>query len=390
MDNIDKLKEKINKLKRTSKQLSDDISMLLSPFEQKNIVTSTTIHYGKLEPAINNKTITTDELLIKQDLGHKIAQYEQQIQYLTTKVTNLEHEKNEYQNKFNELQKESENLYQKLKYLEEEKNKLIIDLDRTTKKLSEHEYKSSILYMLNMIERFSIEFNRHLRNTLGLIYETTNMLINSPEISDEMKSKIKIIEQQVKIILNSFSEAQKKYHFTEPKLQKIDIYKFVKDKFIELVKKYKMQGITITQNYPEKSTLCLIDPELFTEAIENIVINSIEAMPKGGLISIDGELCKYCSKRKDITNIPKEGAFDIIGESQDKAAVIQFSDTGVGIAPHLVDKVFNPFLTTNPDNHTGLGLTRTYWIIKLHNGEIEIKSVPNKGTVVKLLIPIVE
>src|SRR6185436_12639231 len=65
-------------------------------------------------------------------------------------------------------------------------------------------------------------------------------------------------------------------------------------------------------------------------------------------------------------------------------AVVEVSDNGVGMAPEHREKVFLPFFTTKP---TGPGLAIVKKIMDLHGGEIEIDSVPGRGTTVRLIIP---
>jgi len=67
-------------------------------------------------------------------------------------------------------------------------------------------------------------------------------------------------------------------------------------------------------------------------------------------------------------------------------AVVEVRDNGVGMAPEQRDKIFLPFFTTKPTG-TGLGMAIVKKIMDLHNGEIEIDSLPGGGTAVRLVIP---
>jgi len=68
------------------------------------------------------------------------------------------------------------------------------------------------------------------------------------------------------------------------------------------------------------------------------------------------------------------------------AAVVEIADNGVGIAPEHREKIFLPFYTTKPTG-TGLGMAIVKKIMDLHGGEIDIDSVPGRGTTVRLVIP---
>jgi signal transduction histidine kinase/ActR/RegA family two-component response regulator len=105
------------------------------------------------------------------------------------------------------------------------------------------------------------------------------------------------------------------------------------------------------------------------EVIKNVVINAHEAMDRSGEV-----LVSFCDHPQ------KEGV-----------AVISVTDQGKGMAPALVEKVFEPYYSTKPfgkDRGTGLGMSIAYSIVKSHQGEIQIRSTPGKGTQVDIILPV--
>ncbi len=98
------------------------------------------------------------------------------------------------------------------------------------------------------------------------------------------------------------------------------------------------------------------------EAILNIVLNAIEAMPMGGHL-------------------------DVRTFSREDRICIQISDTGVGMTEDVKRKIFEPFFTTKPFTNTGLGLSMTYGIVKRFGGEIEVRSEPGQGTTFLVTLP---
>ena len=74
---------------------------------------------------------------------------------------------------------------------------------------------------------------------------------------------------------------------------------------------------------------------------------------------------------------------------EDEMAVIQISDSGVGIAPEHLKKIFDPFFTTKRVGEgTGLGLSITYGIIERHGGSISVQSKQGLGTTFTIAIPV--
>lgn len=105
-----------------------------------------------------------------------------------------------------------------------------------------------------------------------------------------------------------------------------------------------------------------IDRDLLQQAMLNIVVNAMQAMPDGGELRFDS----------------------IAGE---EFAEIRISDTGAGIPPELRDKIFRLYFTTKKDG-SGIGLAMTFRIVQLHDGTIDFTSEPGKGTTFSIRLPI--
>jgi signal transduction histidine kinase len=108
-------------------------------------------------------------------------------------------------------------------------------------------------------------------------------------------------------------------------------------------------------------------PQL-TQAILHVLLNAIDAMPHGG------GLTASCGRE----------------ETERKGVGIVIRDTGPGIAPDILPRVFDPFFTTGRlGERTGLGLWSARSIIRQHDGEIGIETEVHKGTAVRIWLPAV-
>src|ERR1017187_5679803 len=105
-----------------------------------------------------------------------------------------------------------------------------------------------------------------------------------------------------------------------------------------------------------------VDRDLFKQAVLNVVVNAIQAMPEGG------ELRFEASASKD-------------------TAEIRISDTGSGIPPDLKEKIFRLYFTTKTGG-SGIGLAMTFRIVQLHDGTIDFSSEPGKGTTFVIRLPL--
>ena len=104
-----------------------------------------------------------------------------------------------------------------------------------------------------------------------------------------------------------------------------------------------------------------VDLDLLKQAMLNVVINAIEAMPQGGKLRFESA---------------------VRGDD----AEIRVTDTGCGIAPEVKDKIFGLYFTTK-ERGSGIGLAMTFRIVQLHDGTIDFTSEPGKGTTFAIRIP---
>jgi PAS domain S-box-containing protein len=99
------------------------------------------------------------------------------------------------------------------------------------------------------------------------------------------------------------------------------------------------------------------------EVFVNLIVNAVDAMPKGGKLSIK---CR----------------------SQEDALQLQFKDDGLGMPEDIRQKIFEPFFSTKGAHGTGLGLSVSHSIIERHEGSISVSSEPGKGTVFTITLPL--
>jgi signal transduction histidine kinase len=123
----------------------------------------------------------------------------------------------------------------------------------------------------------------------------------------------------------------------------------------------RAQGIDVVCHTAADLPEVNLDVDLFEKALLNLMLNAEDAMPDGGALTLqtwaDGDRVRL----------------DVI-------------DTGCGIPPEVLPKVFDPFLTTKPDGN-GLGLATARKIVVAHGGEIEVVSVPGCGSRFTISLP---
>lgn len=110
----------------------------------------------------------------------------------------------------------------------------------------------------------------------------------------------------------------------------------------------EQRGVTLKLEAPASLPLAAIDPDRIKQAVLNLCLNALDAMPKGGVLTL---------------SLAKEGG----------RLRLRVTDTGIGMTPELLKSIFNPYFTTK-GNGTGMGLAIVHKIIEAHGGEIDVTS----------------
>ena len=123
------------------------------------------------------------------------------------------------------------------------------------------------------------------------------------------------------------------------------------------------RGVTIDCAGAQPGPEIMADPDRLSQALLNLCLNAIQAMPAGGVMTLSA------------------------GVAPDGRAFLQVADTGPGIPPEFRDRIFDPYFTTKPQG-TGLGLPLAHKIVAAHGGEIRVSARPGGGTVMTVLLPV--
>lgn len=138
--------------------------------------------------------------------------------------------------------------------------------------------------------------------------------------------------------------------------------------FAQLIERTIGDRIALTLDLQADSLACWIDRQQFENALLNLAVNARDAMNGHGSLTI-----------RTLDD----------GEEDAAALAVQVIDTGCGMSPEVLERVFDPFYTTKPAGQgTGLGMSQVFAFCRQSGGEVQISSTEGEGTSVAMLLPI--
>lgn len=136
--------------------------------------------------------------------------------------------------------------------------------------------------------------------------------------------------------------------------------------FAELIERTIGDRIALTLDLQADGLACWVDRQQFENALLNLAVNARDAMNGHGSLTIR-----------------------TIDDGEDRALAVQVIDTGCGMSPEVLERVFDPFYTTKPAGQgTGLGMSQVFAFCRQSGGEVQITSTEGEGTNVAMLLPV--
>ena len=183
----------------------------------------------------------------------------------------------------------------------------------------------------------------------------------APRASD-VNRHVDIISKEIQRldqVLNGFLKFARP---DELKLQPVQLPALVSDIVTSVTPEAERMRVTVKHECPADLPPINADPGMLRQALLNLALNACQAMPDGGTLRIT---CRAASRGR---------------------VEIDVEDTGVGIAPENLQKIFDLYFTTK-EKGSGIGLSMVYRIVQLHDGEVEVQSTPGRGTRFRLVFP---
>ncbi len=238
------------------------------------------------------------------------------------------------------------------------------ELEKAYKNLQDVKSQIEQTEKLASIGRLSAELAHEINNPLDGIKNCLTVIKNEFEDPQRKKRYLELIDEalyDIECAVRNLLGYAKKH---EPVWEEVDINGVLERTIIMADYKLQQTGVKVETGFESDLPRIIGDPHRLQEVFFNIIMNAIDAMPKGGRLTIE---------------TAKIGNF----------ADIKIIDTGIGIPQEHLHKIFQLFYTTKSlGQGTGLGLSVSLDIIKKHNGSINVASEAGGGAIFSIILPI--
>lgn len=210
-----------------------------------------------------------------------------------------------------------------------------------------------------------------INNSLSPIIGFSDLLLENKSVNESVKKYIRYIKDSAENIEQTTKRLRDFYR----KRSKREIVKNVNvngiiDQVINLLEPFwkdqsHERGIKyeIKRKFAGNLDTIQTDEAGFKDSLANIILNSLEAMPHGGVLEIRTGM-------------------------EDDLIFVEVVDRGIGMDEETLKRCIEPFYSTKGESGTGLGLSQVYGFVKRYNGDFKIKSKPGEGTTIRVSLPI--
>ncbi len=243
----------------------------------------------------------------------------------------------------------------------------IVERKRAEKELLRLQLDMGRVERLATMGRMSGSIAHELGTPLNSILGYTQLLAQEP-LSERAKRRLAIIEGQIHRMGNIIQNYLSRARGPLPKAR-VDVNSLIRETLILLQPIFQQHGVEVKTALAEELPRPSGDELSLQRVLINLLDNAVDACENGGAILI--------------TTAPRSSL-----NGKETGVTIEVSDDGVGVAPELLPKIFDLFVTTKPPGEgTGLGLVICQEIVKAHGGTIEVKSELGRGTSVIIFLP---
>jgi signal transduction histidine kinase len=231
-------------------------------------------------------------------------------------------------------------------------NAMLDSLERSRQAVEAANQEMARQNLLAEMGKFSLMIAHEIKNPLGIIKSSFDVMRKDPTdpTNEVLIGYIEEEIQRMNLLIEGFLSFAKP---AKPSFRVIDANQMLRECLERFGRRKEAARTVLLDEIPETSCLSYMDPDLCRRAIDNILKNATEASPEGGQITVRADC--------------RENEWEV-----------SISDKGVGIPDDMIDKIFDPFVTTRSKG-TGLGLAYCAQVVQAHGGSICAMNCEEKG-----------
>ncbi len=209
---------------------------------------------------------------------------------------------------------------------------------------------------LAAVGRLAAALAHEIRNPLTSIAGSVSLLSSVPDLSDEHRHLLEIVTRESERLNGIITDFLAYSRSRQYQFKKVDLLPLLEDTLTLLQHRLSVQkvGIVIRRDYAPREAWTLADGDKLKQVFWNFCENAVRAMKDGGTLTVSVEA---------------------MGQDWQ----VDFKDTGPGMSPQLIEKIFEPF-QSQFEGGTGLGLAIVYQIVQAHEGKVWARSKPGQGS----------
>ncbi len=241
---------------------------------------------------------------------------------------------------------------------------------------------------LAAVGRLSASIAHEINNPLQAIHNSLHLLNNRPLSEEKRQLYLTMAQEEVDRLITI---VQRMLDFYRPArdgvgMRPTDLHELLESVLALINKQLQTCQIHVVRDWAAGLPRVLAIGNHLKQVYLNLILNAIESMPEGGVLTIRTTTVEHL----DDTGYHSLGMVSTTGSAGHRVSgpsvIVEISDTGQGISPDILPKIFEPFYTTRSTG-TGLGLAISYSIVEQHQGELAVSSVLGQGTTFRLRLP---
>jgi len=210
--------------------------------------------------------------------------------------------------------------------------------------------------------RLAASLSHEINNPLQAIHNCLHLVIDRPLADEKKKYYLSLAQSEVERLITLVQRTLEFYRPSKGNAAPTNVTRLIETVLALSNKRLEHGQVQVHTHLQPDLPLLLAVPDQLTQVLLNLIINAVEAMPNGGVLTISAA-------------------------AQDEWLAVEVCDTGPGLSSDEIAKIFEPFYTTK-SNGTGLGLAVSYGIIQQHGGRIDVNSTAGGGTIFTVRLPI--